>query len=140
MTDVEYSPPVCQSILNEIILLLTKYEEHLEVFNKLDDLLSKHLSGNTKLNDFLSICCYGQKGVVIPLHVFNALCILPRTDWRFRLVSKKHSSSDPSNKVSPSSLDQPGRLFLIGARWGLCFLDQTPKRNRKSILYMNGND
>jgi hypothetical protein len=81
MSDVEYSAPVCQTILNEIISLLIKYEEHLDVFNKLDDLLSQHLlSGSSKINDFLSICCYGRKGVVVPLHVFNALCILPRTD------------------------------------------------------------
>ena len=89
MSDVEYSSTVCQSILNEIISLLTKYEEHLDVFNQLDDLLSQHLSGSSKSNDFLSICCYGRKGVVVPLHVFNALCILPRTDWKFWLVTKK---------------------------------------------------
>jgi hypothetical protein len=45
MTDVEYSPAVCQTILNEIISLLSLFEENMSISSRLDDILSQHLSG-----------------------------------------------------------------------------------------------
>jgi hypothetical protein len=78
MTDVEYSPAVCQTILNEIISLLSIFEENMaissrldDVSSRLDDVLSQHLSGNARLNNFLSICCYGRTAVLVSLHDFN---------------------------------------------------------------------
>jgi hypothetical protein len=79
----------------------------LAIFNQLDDILSQHLSRNAKL----SICCYGRKAVMVSLHEFNELCILPRRDWRFRFVSK-HPSSDLA-MVSPFLLEHQERESLI---------------------------
>jgi hypothetical protein len=111
MTDVEYSTLACRTILNEIVSLLSKYHENLAVSNQLRVILSEYLGGNTKLNNFLSFCCYGRKGVVVSLHEFNELCILPRTDWKFRLVAKQ-PSDDPA-LVSPFLLENQERESLI---------------------------
>ena len=108
MTDVEYSPAVCQTILNEIISLLSLFEENMSISSRLDDILSQHLSGNAGLNNFLSTCCYGRTGVSVSLHDFNSICILPRTDWRCRLVLKDPSCPDLLS-VSPSLLEKEER-------------------------------
>jgi hypothetical protein len=49
--------------------------------------------------------------VVASLHDFNALCILPRTDWRFCLIPKQ--TSDDLSQVSPLSLEQQERESYI---------------------------
>ncbi len=108
MTDVEYSPAVCQTILNEIISLLSLFEENMSISSRLDDILSQHLSGNAGLNNFLSTCCYGRTGVSVSLHDFNSICILPRTDWRCRLVLKDPSCPELLS-VSPSLLEKEDR-------------------------------
>jgi hypothetical protein len=48
---------------------------------------------------------------VVSLHEFNELCILPRTDWKFRLVAKQ-LSDDPA-LVSPFLLENQERESLI---------------------------
>jgi hypothetical protein len=139
MTDVDYSPSLCQTILNEIVSLLSRYEENMAISPRLENMLSQHLCGNTKVNNFLSICCYGRKGVAVSLHDFNALCILPRTDWRFRLIPKQ--TSDDLSQVSPLSLEQQERESYIINKFtttkktlGLALLDVIQQHPRSLFI------
>jgi hypothetical protein len=108
---VEYSTLACRTILNQIVSLFSKYLENLALSTRLHVILSEHLGGNTKLKNFLSFCCYGRKGVVVSLHKFNVLCILPRTDWKSRLVTKQ--PSDDPTLVSPFLLENQERESII---------------------------
>ena len=81
-----YTAVDCQKILDEIAPLLGLFHSSFQRLERLQELLSLHFQDNSQGEDFRSVCCYGKLGMPVPLALFNALCILPATNYCVQLA------------------------------------------------------
>ena len=98
----EFTLENSNAILVEALSLLEARRNAEPANTRLEHLLANHFSRN----DFRSLCCFGHKGGVVSVELFNSLCILPSTDWAIHLVGGSASIQPAFTAMSVAVLEQ----------------------------------